>query len=80
MARHCTHKCAGGTEAKPPPLAAPSDTPEELINVHKKKNRSFSPYFTESDAQQVRAAPLAAGHLEGRTSIGWLQRTEYFVS
>jgi hypothetical protein len=34
-----------------------------------KKNKSFSPYFTEPDAQQVRAAFLAAGHLEGYTSI-----------
>ena len=32
-------------------------------------NKSFSPYFTEPDAQQVRAAFLAAGHLEGYTSI-----------
>lgn len=34
-----------------------------------KKNKSFSAYFTEPDAQQVRAAFLAAGHLEGYTSI-----------
>ncbi|KRE60561.1 hypothetical protein ASG92_21690 [Arthrobacter sp. Soil736] len=34
-----------------------------------KKNKSFSPYFTESDAEQVRAAFLAAGHLEGYASI-----------
>jgi hypothetical protein len=34
-----------------------------------KKNKSFSPYFTESDAGQVRAAFLAAGHLEGYASI-----------
>jgi hypothetical protein len=34
-----------------------------------KKNKSLSPYFTEPDAQQVRAAFLAAGHLEGYTSI-----------
>ncbi len=34
-----------------------------------KKSKSFSPYFTESDAQQVRAAYLATGHLEGYASI-----------
>ena len=34
-----------------------------------KKNKAFSPYFTEPDAEQVRAAFLAAGHLEGYTSI-----------
>jgi hypothetical protein len=34
-----------------------------------KKNKSFSPYFTEEDANQVRAAFEAAGHLEGYASI-----------
>jgi hypothetical protein len=34
-----------------------------------KKNKSFSPYFTESDADQVRAAVQEAGHLEGYASI-----------
>lgn len=34
-----------------------------------KKNKSFSPYFTERDAEQVRAAFLAAGYLEGYTSM-----------
>ncbi len=34
-----------------------------------KKNKSFSPYLTESDADQVRAAVQEAGHLEGYASI-----------
>ncbi|WP_461165345.1 ParB family protein [Arthrobacter sp. R4-81] len=34
-----------------------------------KKNKSFSPYFTEADADQVRAAVQEAGHLEGYASI-----------
>ncbi|MFJ6272319.1 hypothetical protein ACIQG8_20295 [Pseudarthrobacter oxydans] len=34
-----------------------------------KKNKSFSPYFTESDADQVRAAVQEAGHFEGYASI-----------
>lgn len=34
-----------------------------------KKNKSFSPYFTETDADQVRAAVQEAGHLEGYASI-----------
>lgn len=34
-----------------------------------KKNKSFSPYFTDTDAQQVRAAFQAAGQLEGYASI-----------
>jgi hypothetical protein len=29
-----------------------------------KKTKSFSPYFTEADANQVRAAVQEAGHLE----------------
>ena len=34
-----------------------------------KKNKSFSPYFTEADADQVMAAVQEAGHLEGYASI-----------
>lgn len=34
-----------------------------------KKNKSFSPYFTEADADKVRAAVQEAGHLEGYASI-----------
>ena len=37
-----------------------------------KKNKSFSPYFTEDDANQIRAAFQAAGHLEGYASISEL--------
>jgi hypothetical protein len=34
-----------------------------------KKNKSFSPYFTETDADQVRAAVQNVGHLEGYSAI-----------
>lgn len=34
-----------------------------------KKTKSFSPYFTETDADQVRAALQEAGHHEGYASI-----------
>lgn len=34
-----------------------------------KKTKSVSPYFTEEDADQIRAALNAVGHLEGYASI-----------
>jgi hypothetical protein len=34
-----------------------------------KKVAAFTPYFTEDEAGQVRAAFLAAGHLEGDASM-----------
>lgn len=34
-----------------------------------KKIAAFTPYFTEDEAGQVRAAFLAAGHLEGDASV-----------
>lgn len=34
-----------------------------------KKIPAFTPYFTEEQAGQVRAAFLAAGHLEGDASV-----------
>lgn len=34
-----------------------------------RKIKSFSAYFTEADAEQVRAAFLAAGRLEGYASV-----------
>lgn len=34
-----------------------------------KRTKSFSPYFTDEEAEQVRAAFLAAGHLEGDASV-----------
>lgn len=34
-----------------------------------KKIAAFTPYFTEDEAEQVRAAFLAAGHLEGDASV-----------
>jgi hypothetical protein len=34
-----------------------------------KKIAAFTPYFTEHEAGQVRAAFLAAGHLEGDASV-----------
>ncbi|MFJ5699971.1 hypothetical protein [Arthrobacter sp. NPDC093139] len=34
-----------------------------------KKKKSVSPYFTETDADQIRAAVKAVGHLEGYASI-----------
>ena len=40
-----------------------------------KKNKSFSPYFTEEDANQIRAAFQAAGGLEGYASISELIET-----
>jgi hypothetical protein len=33
------------------------------------KKKSVSPYFTETDADQIRAAVQAVGHLEGYASI-----------
>lgn len=33
------------------------------------KKKSISPYFTETDADQIRAAVKAVGHLEGYASI-----------
>jgi hypothetical protein len=40
--------------------------------VSKSKPESFSPYFTTTDAERVRAAYDAAGHLEGYASISEL--------
>lgn len=40
--------------------------------MSKKKPSSFAPYFTRSDAAQVRAAFLAVGHAEGYASISEL--------
>lgn len=37
-----------------------------------RKSKSFSPYFTETDADQVRAAFQATGRLEGYASISEL--------
>ncbi|MDR6508076.1 ParB family protein [Arthrobacter oryzae] len=34
-----------------------------------RKIAAFTPYFTEDEAGQVRAAFLAAGHLEGDASV-----------
>jgi hypothetical protein len=34
-----------------------------------KRVAAFTPYFTEDEAGQVRAAFLAAGHLEGDASV-----------
>ena len=34
-----------------------------------KKVAAFTPYFTEDEAGQVRAAFLAAGHVEGDASV-----------
>lgn len=34
-----------------------------------KKTKTVSPYFTEDDVDQIRAAVLAVGHLEGYPSI-----------
>lgn len=34
-----------------------------------RKTKSVSPYFTEDDADQIRAAVNAVGHLEGYASI-----------
>ncbi|MBD1540613.1 hypothetical protein HC749_20940 [Arthrobacter sp. S13_S34] len=34
-----------------------------------KKTKTISPYFTEDDADQIRAAVHAVGHLEGCPSI-----------
>jgi hypothetical protein len=34
-----------------------------------KRIAAFTPYFTEDEAGQVRAAFLAAGHLEGDASV-----------
>ena len=43
--------------------------------MSKGKPVSFSPYFTTADADQVRAAFAAAGHLEGYASISELIET-----
>lgn len=43
--------------------------------MSKKKPSSFAPYFTTIDADQVRAAFLAAGQLEGYASISELIET-----
>lgn len=43
--------------------------------MSKKKPSSFAPYFTTLDADQVRAAFLAAGQLEGYASISELIET-----
>ncbi|MCY0905797.1 ParB family protein [Arthrobacter sp. H14-L1] len=40
--------------------------------MSRKKPSSFAPYFTGEDADQVRAAFLAAGHVEGYASISEL--------
>jgi hypothetical protein len=40
--------------------------------MSKKKPSSFAPYFTSADADQVRAAFLVAGQLEGYASISEL--------
>ncbi|WP_181036236.1 hypothetical protein [Arthrobacter sp. N199823] len=40
--------------------------------MSRKKPASFAPYFTRDDADQVRAAFLAAGHAEGYASISEL--------
>ncbi len=40
--------------------------------MSKKKPSSFAPYFTRGDADQVRAAFLAAGQVEGYASISEL--------
>ncbi|MBG0741717.1 hypothetical protein IV500_20380 [Paeniglutamicibacter antarcticus] len=40
--------------------------------MSRKKPSSFAPYFTRDDADQVRAAFLAAGHVEGYASISEL--------
>ncbi|MCY0903633.1 ParB family protein [Arthrobacter sp. H14-L1] len=40
--------------------------------MSKNKPSSFAPYFTREDADQVRAAFLAAGHAEGYASISEL--------
>ncbi|MFJ6376301.1 hypothetical protein ACIQH9_11325 [Pseudarthrobacter oxydans] len=37
-----------------------------------KKNKTITPYFTEEDADQIRAAVNAVGHLEGYASISEL--------
>lgn len=37
-----------------------------------KKTSTVSPYFTEADADQIRAALQAVGHLEGYSSISEL--------
>ena len=40
--------------------------------MSKRKPSSFAPYFTTSDADQVRAAFLATGELEGYASLSEL--------
>lgn len=40
--------------------------------MSKTKPASFSPYFTEADAEQIRAAFLAAGAAEGYASVSEL--------
>lgn len=43
--------------------------------MSKKKPSSFAPYFTTTDADQVRAAFLATGTVEGYASISELIET-----
>ena len=43
--------------------------------MSKKKPSSFAPYFTTTDADQVRAAFLAAGEFEGYASLSELIET-----
>ena len=43
--------------------------------MSKKKPSSFAPYFTTTDADQVRAAFLAAGQFEGYASLSELIET-----
>ncbi len=43
--------------------------------MSKKKPSSFAPYFTATDADQVRAAFLAAGQFEGYASLSELIET-----
>lgn len=40
-----------------------------------KKNKSVSPYFTEDDVEQIRAAVEAVGRLEGYASMSDLVET-----
>ena len=40
--------------------------------MSKNKPASFTPYFTEADAGEVRAAFLASGHQEGYASVSEL--------
>lgn len=40
-----------------------------------KKDKSLTPYFYEDDANQIRAAFQAVGHLEGLASVSELMET-----